>query len=47
MAQEAKVSLGIQTQKDRILEEAKQMTTDQLLEKMKVDSNFAKIVTGR
>lgn len=47
MAEEAKVSLGIQSQKDKILEEAKKMTTDQLLEKMKLDSNFAKIIMNK
>lgn len=47
MGVEAKVDLGIASQKDRILDEAKKMTTTELLEKMKVDSNFAKIVTNR
>lgn len=47
MGVEAKVDLGIASQKDRILDEAKKMTTEQLLEKMKVDSNFAKILTER
>jgi hypothetical protein len=47
MAENAKVDLGIASQKDKILEEAKNMTTIQLLEKMKVDSNFAKILTER
>lgn len=44
MAKEAQVDLGIATQKDKILEEAKNMTSEQILEKIKVDSNFAKIV---
>lgn len=44
MSEEAKVELGLYSQKDKILQEAKQMTTDQLLAKMQVDSNFAKIV---
>ncbi len=47
MAKDAKVDLGISNQKDRILEEAKKMTTEELLEKMKIDSNFAKIITDR
>lgn len=47
MGVEAKVDLGIASQKDRILDEAKKMTTEQLLEKMRVDSNFAKIITDR
>lgn len=44
MAKEAQVDLGISNQKDKILEEVKQMTSAQVLERMKVDSNFAKIV---
>lgn len=44
MAKEAQVDLGIATQKDKILEEAKAMTTEQVLQRMKVDTNFAKIV---
>ena len=47
MAQEAKVSLGIQSQKEKILEDAKNMTTNELLDRMKADSNFAKIITNR
>lgn len=47
MAKEAQVDLGIATQKDKILDEAKKMTTEQLLEKMKVDSNFAKVLTEK
>lgn len=47
MAEEAKVDLGIATQKDKILEEAKKMTTEQVLERMKIDSNFAKIVMSK
>lgn len=44
MAKEAQVDLGIANQKDKILDEAKNMTTQQLLERVKSDSNFAKIV---
>jgi len=44
MAKEAKVDLGIANEKDRILEEAKNMTSQQLMEKMRVDSNFAKVI---
>lgn len=44
MSQEARVELGIYSQKEKILQEAKKMTTEQLLAKMQVDSNFAKIV---
>jgi hypothetical protein len=44
MAKDAEVDLGISNQKDRMLEEAKKMTTDQLLEKMKTDTTFAKVI---
>ena len=47
MAAEAKVDLGIVNQKDRILDEAKQMTTEQLLQRMQVDSTFAKIILNK
>lgn len=46
MAKEAKVDLGLSTQKDKILDQAKQMTSEQVLEKMRLDTNFAKIVLG-
>lgn len=44
MAQEAKVDFGIASQKDKILEEAKTMTATQLVERMKIDTNFAKVI---
>jgi len=47
MATEAKVDLGIANQKDRILDEAKKMTTDQLLQRMQVDSTFAKVILNK
>jgi len=47
MGKEAQVELGIQSQKDRILDEAKNMTSQQLLEKMKVDTNFANIILNK
>jgi len=47
MAKDAQVEFGIANQKEKILEEAKQMTTDQLLEKMKVDSNFTKLILNK
>jgi hypothetical protein len=47
MGKEAQVELGIQSQKDRILDEAKNMTSQQLLEKMKIDTNFANIILNR
>jgi len=47
MAKDAEVDLGISNQKDRLLEEAKKMTTDQLLEKMKADTSFAKVILNQ
>lgn len=44
LAADAKVQLGIQSQKDKILEEAKNMTANELLERIKVDTTFAKII---
>jgi len=46
-AAEAKVDLGIQSQKDKILQEAKNMSTADLMEKMKSDSTFAKIILNQ
>lgn len=47
MAKEAEVDFGIANQKDKILEEAKQMTTQELMDRMKIDSNFAKIILNK
>jgi len=47
MAEEAKVEMGIMSEKDRILEDAKKLTTEELIEKMKTDENLAKIVLDK
>lgn len=47
MSAEAKVNLGLEKQKSKILDEAKNMSAKELLEKMKLDSNFAKIVLDK
>lgn len=47
MGKEAQVELGVMSQKDKILDEAKHMTSQQLLEKMRVDSNFANIILNK
>jgi len=47
MATSAKVDLGIETQKDKILDEAKNMTATELMDRMKVDTTFAKIILNR
>lgn len=44
MSKDAQVELGIASEKDKLLESAKTMTSEQLLEKMKVDSNFRKVI---
>lgn len=44
MAAEAQVDLNIKDQKEKILDEAKNMTAKELLEKMKVDTTFAKVI---
>jgi hypothetical protein len=44
MASEAQVDLNIKDQKEKILDEAKNMSAKELLEKMKVDSTFAKVI---
>ena len=44
MAAEAQVDLNIKDQKQKILEQAKEMSVKELMEKMKVDSTFAKVV---
>lgn len=47
MAKNAEVDLNIGSQKDKILDEAKDMSATELMEKMKVDSNFAKIILDK
>jgi hypothetical protein len=47
MASEAKVDLNIKDQKQKILDEAKNMTANELMEKMKVDSTFAKVILDK
>jgi len=44
MAADAKVDLGIQSQKEKLLEEAKKLTSQELIERMKVDTTLAKII---
>ena len=47
MAKEAKVDLNIKDQKEKILDEAKNMTAKELVEKMKVDTTFAKVLLDK
>ncbi len=44
MASEAQVDLNIKDQKQKILDEAQNMSSKELVEKMKVDSTFAKVI---
>lgn len=47
MATEAKVDLNLQDQKQKILDQAKEMTAKELVEKMKVDTTFAKVILDK
>jgi len=47
MAKESAVDLNISTQKEKVLEKAKTMTTEELLNEMKTDSIFAKIILDK
>ncbi len=47
LAAEAQVDLGIASQKDKILEKAKKMTTEELMLEMKKDTVFAKVILDK
>ena len=47
IASEAKVDLNIKDQKAKILEEAKNMSAKELMDRMKVDTTFSKIVLDK
>jgi hypothetical protein len=47
LAADAKVDLGIANQKDKILEKAKKMTTEELMAEMKKDTTFAKVILDK
>lgn len=44
MGAEVRNEIGVQNQKEKILEQAKKMTSEELLKKIKSDSTFAKVV---
>ncbi len=44
MASEARVDLNIQDQKQKIIDEAKKMSAEELLNKMQIDTTFANII---
>jgi hypothetical protein len=47
MSKEAGVNLGIMEQKEKLIDEAKKMTASEIIEKMKVDSTFAKVILDK
>jgi len=47
MAGDAKVELNLQSQKEKILNEAKKMSANELIEKIKTDTTFAKIILDK
>ena len=47
MSEQAKVEIDVRTTKEKALDEAKKMTTEELLAKMKINSNFAKIILNK
>ena len=47
MAADTKVKLDLSTTKEKVLDAAKSMTKEEILDKMKIDSNFAKIVLNK
>jgi uridylate kinase len=47
MAKDAAVDLNISSQKDKILEKAKNMTAAELMSEMKKDSTFAKVILDK
>jgi len=47
MAEDAKVNLNIQTQKEKILDEAKKMSGVELMDKMNTDTIFRRIILNK
>lgn len=47
MAKESEVDLNIQGEKEKIVEEAKQMTAQELMNRMKIDSTFSKVILNK
>ena len=44
MAKENQVELGINEQKEKVIEEAKKMSSEELINRIKTDSTFKKIL---
>jgi hypothetical protein len=47
MSQDVKIQVDTKNQKEKILKQAKDMTAEELLDKIKIDTNFAKIVLDK
>jgi len=47
MAADAKIDLGLKTEKEKILESVKGLSSEELIEKMKNDNNLAKIILDK
>ena len=47
MANDAKLELNIYSNKEKILEEAKQLTASELIDKMSIDSTFRNIILNK
>jgi len=47
MAESAKVDIGLKEDKEKILEEAKKMSAAELMQKMKEDTSFAKVIMNK
>lgn len=47
MAKDAKVELNINTQKERLIDKAKKMTADELIEEMKNNSEFRDVILNK
>jgi len=47
MSQEVKLEMDVRTQRERMLDEAKKLTTEELLEKMSIDPEFANIILNK
>lgn len=47
LAKESEVNLGISDQKDKILDEVKNLSAKELIDKMKIDSNLTKVILSK
>jgi len=47
MAKDAKVDLGVADSKQKILDRAKEMTADELIKQMQIDSTFSNVILNK